>query len=488
MTTRSSIRFLRRGRIVELHDVKPMQTVLDWLRLEEKSKGTKEGCNEGDCGACTVAIGKLHEGKVVYHPANACILLVAQLEGCELVSVDDLAQAGVLHPVQQAMVDHHGSQCGFCTPGFVMALFTLYHAGHAPTRAEIADHIAGNLCRCTGYRPIVDAASACCTGRAVDQWAKGAAQTALQLQSLDDHIDVVIAKDHSLLAMPKSEESLAQLVHDHPDATIIAGATDVGLWITKQMRDLRKVIHVSGVESLHAIRTTADHVSIGAAATYAEAEAALGRIDPDIAEAMRRLGSRHVRAQGTIGGNIANGSPIGDSPPMLIALGAQLHLRHGANMRKMPLEKFFIDYGKQDRKAGELVWQIDVPKLKKGERFRCYKISKRFDQDISSVMAAFKFAVVDDVVVSARLAFGGMAGTPKRAAAAEAAIAGVVLSDTSTWRAALEALSRDFTPLSDMRASAKYREVVARNLLCKALMEIAGASDLRLLGLREDAA
>ena len=271
MAVRTSIRFLRRGQVVSLETVPPMQTVLDYLRLDEKSRGTKEGCNEGDCGACTVALGSLRDGRIVYEPVNACILLLAQLDGKELVTVDDLATDGVLHPVQQAMVEMHGSQCGFCTPGFIMSLFTLYHAGAAPTRQQIADQIAGNLCRCTGYRPIVDAALKSCTGTATDRWAAGAAEAARLLVSLNDGTDVFVGTAESFVARPASAQSLARLAVEHPDATIVSGATDVGLWITKQLRVLPKIILTGGVAALHEVTERADHMSIGAAATYAEA-------------------------------------------------------------------------------------------------------------------------------------------------------------------------------------------------------------------------
>ncbi|MFN4141457.1 xanthine dehydrogenase small subunit [Aestuariivirga sp.] len=485
MTARSSIRYLRRGRVVELADVPPMRTVLDHLRLGQRARGTKEGCNEGDCGACTVAIGTLRNGRVVYEPVNACILLVGQLDGKELVTVDDLADEGALHPVQQALVEAHGSQCGFCTPGFVMSLFTLYHSGKPATRAEIATHIAGNLCRCTGYRPILDAAAASCTGIAADRWARGAAEAAAQLAALDDGADVFIGTHDSFIARPARAETLARLAAEHPDATIVSGATDVGLWITKQLRQLPKIILTGGVKALHGVSDEGGHVAIGAAATYAEAMPALAAIDPDVAEVLRRLGSTQVRASGTVGGNIANGSPIGDTPPMLIALGAKLHLRHGARTRSLPLEDFFIAYGKQDRKPGELVWRIDVPKLAASEVFRAYKISKRFDQDISAVMAAFRFTLDERRIASARIAFGGMAATPKRAAAAEAAIRGASLDDRATWQAAIAALAGDFQPISDMRASAAYRLEVAQRLLLKALMEIDGASATRVVGERK---
>jgi xanthine dehydrogenase small subunit len=469
---RQSLKFLRRGEVVELHSFSPTRTLLDYLRLEEKSKGTKEGCNEGDCGACTIALGSLENGHVVYEPVNACILLLGQIDGKELVTVDDLAVNGKLHPVQRAFVDNHASQCGFCTPGFVMALFTLYHAGKKPTRQEIVDHIAGNLCRCTGYRPIVDAALKACTGKPQDAWARAEKETARALAALDDGADVFVGDENTFFAAPATQGSLAELYAAHPDATVVAGATDVGLWVTKQLRSLPKVIHIGRARGLDEIVDYASQISIGASATYGDAGPHLAAIDPDIGEVIRRIGAKQVRASGTIGGNIANGSPIGDTPPMLIALGATLHLRHGAHERSLPLEDFFVAYGRQDRNAGELVWRVDVPKLKANEMFRCYKLSKRRDQDISAVMGAFKFTFDVRRIVSARVAFGGMAATPKRAAKTEAALREISIDDPLSWGKAIAMLQEDYQPIGDMRASADYRLEMAEVMLGKALLEI----------------
>ena len=341
MAERNAIRFLHRGNIVEVENFNPMTTLLDWLRIERRLTGTKEGCNEGDCGACTVAIGRLKGGKVTYEPVNACIQLLGMLDGAELVVVDDLAEGGDLHPVQQALVDHHGSQCGFCTPGFVMGLFTLYHSD-APVseRKDVTDWLAGNLCRCTGYRPIVDAGMAACAGKADDRYAKAMAETAKQLAALADGADVFCGDEQGFFASPASRDGLARLYARHPDATLVSGATDVGLWITKQLRTLPKIIHLGRIAGFDDVSETADGLTLGAGATYRDAHAALSRLDADIGEVVRRLGSRQVRAAGTIGGNIANGSPIGDTPPMLMALGASIDLASAEGERSLEAGKF----------------------------------------------------------------------------------------------------------------------------------------------------
>ena len=483
----SAIRFLRRGRIVEFTEFMPRTTLLDYLRLDERSRGTKEGCGEGDCGACTVALGSLRNGKVIYEPVNACIVLLGQVDGKEVVTVDDLGGDGKLHPIQQALVDHHGSQCGFCTPGFVMSLFALYHAGRRPSRQDILDQLAGNLCRCTGYRPIVAAAEQACTGNAHDRWSAAAGAIASELAKLKRRDDVFVGGEASFFAAPAALESLAELAQAHPDAVILAGATDVGLWVTKQLRGLPKILHIGRVDELHRIEETPEAVSLGSGATYAEAEHDLARIDPDVGELLRRLGSKQVRAMGTIGGNIANGSPIGDMPPVLIALGATIELRKGSALRRLPIEDFFIAYGKQDRAPGEILVRLTIPKLNAREAFRCYKISKRFDQDISVVLGAFKFTLEGRRVSAARLAFGGMAAIPKRAPATEARLAGLSLDNQQKWSAAAEGLTEDFKPIDDHRASAAYRMETAQALVVKALAEIAGEATrkTRVTGFRE---
>ncbi|WP_025769524.1 xanthine dehydrogenase small subunit [Thioalkalivibrio sp. HK1] len=489
---RNHIRFIRKGQIVELSDVSPTETLLDYLRLRERSCGTKEGCAEGDCGACTVAVGRLRAGRIVYEPINSCIALLGMMDGLEIVTVDDLAPSDEhLHPVQSALVSAHASQCGFCTPGFVMSLFALYHSRQRADRSLVNDWLAGNLCRCTGYRPIADAALAACTGEPDDAFSRRSAKTHALLESLIDDHDIRIGDDESFFAAPASEDALVSLLERHKDATIVGGATDVGLWITKQLRSLPQIVHTGRVASMHEVIVDDDRIEIGGAVTYAEAEAALARIDPDIEELLRRLGSKQVRSLGTIGGNIANGSPIGDSPPWLIVLGAQVELRRGDARRRLPLEDFFIDYGRQDRALGEILLRIVVPRPAANEHFRCYKISKRFDQDISAVLGAFLFRIEKGRVVHARMALGGMAAIPKRAFHVEGALVGCEIDDPDARARAMDLAAkeweRDFSPIDDHRASAAYRLQVSHSLLTKALNEVADrpTSDMRLIDRRD---
>jgi xanthine dehydrogenase small subunit len=485
---RQAIRYLRNGRVETIEHFAPDEMLLDHLRLRKRETGTKEGCNEGDCGACTVVLGRLKEGAVVYEPVNACITLTGMIDGCELVTVEDLARGGELHPVQRALVDNHASQCGFCTPGIVMSLFALYQESERPpTRQKVTDQLAGNLCRCTGYRPIIDAAFDACAEPASDAYTERRSATIETLAAMADEEDLVTGSEERFFASPASIESLADLYARYPDAVLVAGATDVGLWVTKQLRDLPRIIWLGRVARLDHFVETADALSIGATVSHARASVALARIDPDLSELMRRFGSVQVRASGTVGGNIANASPIGDLAPAMIALGAKLYLRRGEEGRSLPLENYFIEYGRQDRREGEFVIGVAVMKLRGNESFRCYKVSKRFDEDISAVMGAFKLMVVDGVVSDASVAFGGMAATPRRARATEEALVGLVLDDPSTWTPALAALGDDFQPISDMRASAGYRLDVARSLLTKALAEVGGTqtAETRLVGRRE---
>jgi xanthine dehydrogenase small subunit len=478
---RSTVRYLSRGAVVEVADAPPTRTLLDHLRLDRHLTGTKEGCGEGDCGACTVAVGRLEDGpdgwRVRYRPVASCIQLLAQVDGAEVVTIEDLAAGGDLHPVQANMLALHGSQCGFCTPGIVMSLFALAEGDEAIDRASITDALAGNLCRCTGYRPIVEAALA--AGHPAVPFATAAAAAALD--ALADADDLFLGDDTSFVAAPAGLASLADLYLRHPDATLVAGGTDVGLWITKRLATLPKIILLNRVAGLADLVETEAGLTIGAGVTFAAAEPALGRLAADLGRLTRRIGSRQVRAVGTLGGNIANGSPIGDSPPALIALGATLTLRRGDAVRTLPLEDYFLAYGRQDRAPSEFVAAIAVPRPGPDQAFRAFKLSKRFDQDISAVMLAVLVTLDGGRVAAARLACGGMAATPKRAAVTEAALVGADLADEATWAPALAALAADFAPITDVRASAAYRLDGARALLTKALIEIAGAdSETRL--------
>lgn len=466
---RDSITFLLGDTPRTLRGVDPTMTVLQYLRGPERRHGTKEGCAEGDCGACTVVLGKPEGGGMAYQPVNACILFLHALDGRQLLTVEDLhAHGAPLHPAQQAMVDCHASQCGFCTPGFVMSLFALSH--EAPDRADISTALAGNLCRCTGYLPIVAAAKAVRAQPVADRFALGAAEMAQRLTTMRDESPMALEGAGTRLFSPTDADDLVRLLAAHPDATILAGGTDVGIWVAKQHRRLPVVISLEAVEGLDTIETRENHIEIGARVTHETLLPVLAGPYPAFAAMLRRFGSKQVRMRGTLCGNVANGSPIGDAPPALIALGAKVRLRGEGGVRAMPVEDFFLGYRQTALALGEFVARVDIPLPRVGEHFHIWKISKRFQQDISAVCAAFRLTLDGMRITDARIGFGGVAAIPFRARATEAALIGETWNEATLSRAR-ETLARELTPISDMRASAEYRRVVARNLLTKLHVE-----------------
>jgi xanthine dehydrogenase small subunit len=480
---RRAVRFLMGHEPRQIDEIDPTLTVLEWLRTHERRIGTKEGCAEGDCGACTVVLARPDGPGLRYEALDSCILFVPMLDGCQLLTVEDLkGPDGSLHPVQQALVDTHGSQCGFCTPGFVMALLAWFHSGAG--LEQVNDALAGNLCRCTGYGPIVAAAA-----RALelapdrrDHLVEREAETVAALRALDATVEIG-AGDRRWVS-PASVDALADVLLARPEARIVSGATDVALWVTKQLRELDEIVWLGRVRELQEITENEGGIEIGAGVPLARALPVLARHWPDLGELLRRFGSAQVRNAGTVGGNIANGSPIGDLPPALIALGATLHLRRGTERRALPLEAFFLDYGRQDRRPGEFVERVVVPRPARGTEFRAWKISKRFDQDISGVCGCFAIRVESGRVAAARIAYGGMAAVPRRARGAESALMGRPWT-RATVDAAMAALARDLTPISDWRASRDYRMQVAKNLLLKCWLETEGeGAPTRLAGPR----
>ncbi len=483
------IRLVLNGERVDVAGVSPQTTLLAWLRETRLLTGTKEGCAEGDCGACTVVVAESRgDGSLAWKPVNACIRLLPSLDGKAVFTVESLrTPAGALHPVQQALVECHGSQCGFCTPGFAMSLFGLYKNAHAPSREAADDALSGNLCRCTGYRPILAAAERM---GAIDAPACGATGwrgpgvaadgsrivsseeqlLAAQLDALAREATFVYEGEGQRWIAPVDADGLAAACAEHPDARVVAGATDVGLWITKQHRDLGTLVYTGAARDLARIRTRDDGIEIGAGASLADAFDALDADYPELAEAWERFASVPIRNAGTLGGNVANGSPIGDSMPALIALGAEVVLRKGSERRALPVGDYYLAYQKTARAPGELVESVRVPRRAPGLVLRAYKLSKRRDQDISAVFAAFALKLDNGRVASARIGCGGVAATPKRAVAAEAALAGAPWT-AATAEAAARALEGEFAPIDDMRASAAYRRRALGNLMRRLWLE-----------------
>ncbi len=481
------IRFYHRGAVVEVNGAHPTRSVLDWLREDARCTGTKEGCNEGDCGACTVVIGELApEGDAAavrglsLKTVNACIQFLPTLEGKALFTVEDLKTDDRLHPVQLAMVECHGSQCGFCTPGFVMSLWSAYEhqmaGGTRPSRQALADELSGNLCRCTGYRPILDAAERMFelppapldTARVVAALQGLQREGGFQYAAFNCQVEGPQRVDH--FHAPRSLDALAALREQHPQAQLLAGATDVGLWVNKQFKQLGDIVYLGEVAELRRIEERGGELLIGAGATLEAAWRALAQRVPTLTDVWLRFASPPIRNAGTMGGNIANGSPIGDSAPVLMALDALVVLRKGARVRRMPLTEFYVDYMKNQLQPGEFVQAMALPLAAMARQVRAYKISKRFDCDISALCAGFAIDLDGNAVRQVRLAFGGMAATVKRAAGAEAALSGKAWTQENV-KLAQAALAQDFKPLSDMRASAAYRLQVAQNLLQRFWLE-----------------
>jgi len=470
----SNIRFLLNNTLVSLQGIDPNMTVLQYLRDERFQSGTKEGCASGDCGACTVVVAELDKSnpkQLSYKSLNACIAFIGSMHGKQLITVEHLKQGAQLHHVQQAMVDNHASQCGFCTPGFVMSAFALHKHNPTPNREEVLEALAGNLCRCTGYRSIIDAALVASDANEPDSFAQFYKQTVEQLTELNKQSHATLSQSGKQYYAPNSVDDLAQHLLTNSNATLVAGATDLGLAVTQNLDEIEHLVYLGNVDALNEFVENAHEFVIGSAVPYSRFTPALANEYHELGEMIERIGSLQIRNSGTLGGNIGNASPIGDMPPALIALDATMILQQGTAERTIAVEDYFVDYKKTVLAESEFIKSVTIPKQGANQHLKLYKISKRIDDDISAVLAAINITLNNDTVSDVRIAFGGMAAIPKRAVNCELALKGQPFNQ-QTIDNAKSALTQDFTPMTDVRASDSYRMKVAQNLIQKCFIEL----------------
>ena len=474
----NKIKFVWKNKIYSINEPDPNETILNYVRLKLKKTGTKEGCAEGGCGACTVVLGELKNNNIIYKAINSCISFVPSLEGKQLILVEDLVKKnGTLHPVQDAMIKYHGSQCGFCTPGFVMSLFAMYKNFSSYSNEKIYDSISGNLCRCTGYRPIVDAAKSLNKVSKLDQFYNNRKKTLKLLKKIDSK-NLSIKNGNKKYFSPKNINQLKKIIKKNPNSIFLSGATDLSLQVTKERKEINNIISLNSIKELKFIKKKNGNIEVGASTSLKEFELFIKRYYPDFNLILKRYGSDQIRNVGTIAGNIATASPIGDTLPLLLSLDAKIVLQKISNKTVLPLKKFFISYRKTRLKKGEFIHSIIIP-IFKNNIFKAYKISKRVDDDISTVCASFNLEIINNKIKSVKIAYGGMAPIPKRAINCEKTLVNSSLSEES-FNKAMKKLEMDFAPIDDMRASKSYRMEIAKNLLIKCFLEIKNRKSIRL--------
>ena len=470
--TANIIKFIHANRIIEIHNPDPNETLLNFIRTKLKKIGTKEGCSEGGCGACTVVLGELKNNNINYTAVNSCITFLPTLSGKQLILVEDLiSKDNSLHPVQAAMVKYHGSQCGFCTPGFVMSLFSMFKNYTKLKEDIIKDSISGNLCRCTGYQPIIKAAKSLSSKNKIDHFSKNKKKTISQLQKIKNETIVIYKRNRRYFA-PRYISELKKVLKKNTNSYLLSGGTDLSLLVTKDRKDINSIIYMNSIKELNYIKNNKEFIEVGATTPLIEFEIYIKKYYPDFNKILRRYGSTQIRNVATIAGNIATASPIGDNLPLLLALDSKVVLQGIKKNKILPINDFFISYRKTKLKPGQFIHSIRIP-IPDNNIFKAYKISKRFDDDISSVCAAFNLKIEKQKIINVKIAYGGMSAIPKRATYCEK-----VLLNSSITKEVIEkaknALEKDFVPVSDMRASRNYRNVIAKNLLEKCFLEING--------------
>ena len=468
--TSNIIQFIYQDKITEVKNPDPNETLLNYIRTKLKKTGTKEGCAEGGCGACTVVLGELNNKKINYRAINSCITFVPTLQGKQLIIVEDLiSKDGSLHPVQEAMVNYHGSQCGFCTPGFVMSLFSMFKKYSRLKDDIIKDSIAGNLCRCTGYKPIIKAAKSLKNKNKIDHFSKNEKKTINLLKKISNKSIAIYKKDKKYFA-PRYIQELKKILKKGVEPNFLSGGTDLSLSVTKKREDINSIIYINSINELNYIKNNKTYIEVGASTPLIELESYIEKYYPDFTKILKRYGSPQIRNVGTMAGNIATASPIGDCLPLLLSLNAKVVLQNLKKNKILFLDNFFIGYRKTKLKKGQFIHSIRIP-IFENNTFKAYKISKRFDDDISSVCAAFNLQIVKNKIKSARIAYGGMSAIPKRAIFCEKIFSDSLITKETIYKAK-KALEKDFKPISDMRASGSYRMEVAKNLLEKCCAEI----------------
>ena len=468
--TSNTLKFVWENKIHSISNIDPNETILNYVRLNLKKTGTKEGCAEGGCGACTVVLGDLKNNKIDYQAINSCIAFVPSLEGKQLILVEDLvSKNGALHIVQDAMINYHGSQCGFCTPGFVMSLFAMYKNFSSYNKENIQDSISGNLCRCTGYRPIIDAAKSLNNVNRLDQFDKNKKQIISLLKKINSE-NLIIQNRNKKYFSPKNINELKKTIKDNPNSIFLSGGTDLSLNVTKGRKDINNIISLNLIKELKFIKERNGNIEVGAATSLIEFELFIKKYYPDFNAILKRYGSVQIRNVGTIAGNIATASPIGDTLPLLLSLDAKVVLQKISKKTILPLKNFFVSYRKTKLKKGQFIHSIIIPIFKKNI-FKAYKISKRIDDDISSVCASFNLEINNKKIKNIKIAYGGMAPIPKRAINCEKTLINSNLSEES-FEKAKKNLEKDFSPINDTRATKDYRMEVAKNLLMKCFIEI----------------
>ncbi len=464
------IKFIHGTSIIKINNPDPNETILNYVRTKLRKTGTKEGCAEGGCGACTVVLAELKKGKIIYKAINACIAFVPTLTGKQLILVEDLvSKDGFLHPVQEAMVNYHGSQCGFCTPGFVMSLFAMYKNYSSYKDKTIKDSISGNLCRCTGYRPIIDAAKSLNKISKSDFFKKNQKLFISLFKKLNQE-NIIISRKNKKYFAPKNVNELKKILKQYPNSKLLSGGTDISLIVTKERKDLDSMIYMNSIDELNYIKKNNDYIEVGATTPLIDFEIFIKKYFTDFAQILARYGSIQIRNVCTIAGNIATASPIGDTLPLLLSLDSQIIIKDKSKTKILPLNGFFIGYRKTKLKRGQFIHSIRIPLLTKNI-FKAYKISKRIDDDISSVCAAFNIELKNNKIKKIKVAYGGMASIPKRAFNCEKILINTSLSDNIIDKAK-KSLEKDFKPITDTRASKMYRMEIAKNLLEKCFLEI----------------